>query len=210
MPRRETASEAKPRPRGQAAVPAGARERARWSVSKREAFYADRWNFGYQVRDLHRMFRAGVQAQMGTLGIPVSLWSYLWALYEEDGLIQNELARRVRLMGPSVVSAVNQMERLGLAERRRSLDDRRTVNIHLTPKGRALRPRIVAMAVESNARALQHLSTAEVNTLLEMLAKIRRGMEGADMPEAAPATPRKPAKAQAPAAGRARQARASG
>jgi DNA-binding MarR family transcriptional regulator len=156
MPKHDMGPEGAPLPKRRPLAPTGARERARWSAGRREEFYAGHWNFGYQVRDLHRMFRAGVQARMQSLGIPVSLWSYLWALYEEDGLIQNELARRVRLMGPSVVSAVNQMERLGLAQRRRNVEDRRTVNIHLTPKGWALRGQIVGMAVEGNALALQH------------------------------------------------------
>ncbi|WP_052401831.1 MarR family winged helix-turn-helix transcriptional regulator [Muricoccus aerilatus] len=206
MPKRDTASGSARQPRQQPVAPAGARERARWPVSKREEFYADRWNFGYQVRDLHRMFRASVQAHMQPLGIPVSLWSYLWALYEEDGLIQNELARRVRLMGPSVVSAVNQMERLGLAQRRRNAEDRRTVNIHLTPKGWALRQQIVDIAAERNAAALQHLTTEEVETLLRMLAKVRLGLEGA-APRETPAA--QAAKALPPAARKPRQSRAS-
>ena len=123
------------------------------------------------------MFRAHAGMGMQRLGLPVGYWSYLWALYEEDGLVQAELARRVRLMGPSVVVAVNGLERRGLVERRPSSEDRRTVNVFLTSEGRAIRKDILRVAAEYNAAALRHLSNAEVEALFDLLTKVRGGLE---------------------------------
>ena len=116
----------------------------------------------------------------GTLtphGASVSHWGYLWALYEEDGLAQNELARRVRLMGPSVVVALNQMERLDLVRRQRSEADRRVVHVFLTEKGRSMRKDMMHIAIAGNEAALRHLTNEEVEQLLSLLAKVRTGLE---------------------------------
>ena len=111
---------------------AGSREREAWPARKRQGLYAGQWNIGFQFRDLHRSFRGLVQGTLTPHGASVSHWGYLWAIYEEDGLAQNELARRVRLMGPSVAVALNGMERLGLVRRQRSETDRRVTHVFLT------------------------------------------------------------------------------
>lgn len=107
----------------------------------------------------------------------MSHWGYLWALYQEDGLAQNELARRVRLMGPSVVAALNQMERLGLVRRQRSQTDRRVVHVFLAEKGQDMRQDMTEVAVAGNEAALRHLTNQEVELLLTLLAKVRTGLE---------------------------------
>ena len=165
---------------------AGVLERARWPVRKRQELYAGTWNIGFQFRDLHRIFRGRVQDTLRQHGSSVSHWGYLWALYEEDGLAQNELARRVRLMGPSVVVALNQMERLSLVRRQRSETDRRVVHVFLTDKGRDMRKDMMHIAVAGNEAALSHLTNDEIGQLLALLAKVRMGLEDHDLP--APST----------------------
>lgn len=164
---------AKPRSAGEA-------ERGGWSANWRQELYTGRWNIGFQFRDLHRMFRGLVQDTLRRHGSSVSHWGYLWALYEEDGLIQSELARRVRLMGPSVVAALNQMERLGLVRRQRSETDRRVMHVFLTERGRGLRREMTEAAVAGNEAALHHLTAEEVEQLLGLLAKVRIGLVEAE------------------------------
>ncbi|WP_198384461.1 MarR family winged helix-turn-helix transcriptional regulator [Roseomonas sp. KE2513] len=156
---------------------AGTQERVRWPMRKRQELYAGPWNIGFQFRDLHRIFRGRVQDTLRQHGSSVSHWGYLWALYEEDGLAQNELARRVRLMGPSVVVALNQMERLDLVRRQRSEADRRVVHVFLTEKGRSMRKDMMHIAIAGNEAALRHLTNEEVEQLLSLLAKVRTGLE---------------------------------
>ncbi|MBI0539193.1 MarR family transcriptional regulator [Roseomonas sp. KE2513] len=146
-------------------------------MRKRQELYAGPWNIGFQFRDLHRIFRGRVQDTLRQHGSSVSHWGYLWALYEEDGLAQNELARRVRLMGPSVVVALNQMERLDLVRRQRSEADRRVVHVFLTEKGRSMRKDMMHIAIAGNEAALRHLTNEEVEQLLSLLAKVRTGLE---------------------------------
>jgi DNA-binding MarR family transcriptional regulator len=157
-------------------VPAPAPTRGRNTKRRRELLVGD-WNIGFLVRDTHRQFRAHLRERLMHEPHILSLWSYLWALFKEDGLAQNELARRVRLVGPSVVSAINQMERLGLARRVRSETDRRVVHVWLTPKGRALESVMKDIAAELSDFALADLSDEEIATFCTLFARVRARLE---------------------------------
>jgi DNA-binding MarR family transcriptional regulator len=159
------------------AAPAPAKPRQ--GKRRRELLVGD-WNIGFLVRDTHRQFRAHLRDRLLDEPHVLSLWSYLWALFKEDGLAQNELARRVRLVGPSVVSAINQMERLGLARRVRSETDRRVVHVWLTPKGRTLESRMKDVAAELSDFALGDLSDEEIAAFCQLFARIRARLEPGD------------------------------
>jgi len=152
-------------------------ERASWPEDMKLGLFTGKWNIGYIMRDLHRMFRSEVKDTITSHNIPVSMWAYLWALYQEDGLAQNELARRVRLVGPSVVSGLNQMERLGLVRRQRSKEDKRVINVFLTAKGNKLRDDIMEAASRTNIKALRFLSSSEINLLIGLLERVGKGLE---------------------------------
>ncbi len=155
-------------------------ERAAWPEELKRDLFIGKWNIGFIMRDLHRMFRGEVKDAIASHGVSVSMWSYLWALYQEDGLAQNELARRVRLVGPSVVAGLNQMERLGLVRRQRSKEDRRVTHIFLTPKANALRDDIMLAASKASAKALRYLSSSEINQMVGLLARVKQGLETGD------------------------------
>jgi MarR family transcriptional regulator, organic hydroperoxide resistance regulator len=162
----------------------GAKERADWPDSLKRELYSGEWNIGFVFRDLHRICRAKVQQAISAKGVAIGAWAYLWALYEEDGLMQNELARRVRLVGPSVVAAINQMERDGLVRRQRSTTDRRATHVFLTEKGWALRETIVQAACRNTELAFKYLTSVEINQLFELLGRVRIALEEEEAPSA--------------------------
>jgi MarR family transcriptional regulator, organic hydroperoxide resistance regulator len=151
--------------------------RMRWSPAQKVARYTGAWNIGCTVRDLHRISRNQLRDLIAPHGVTTSIWYYLWALYEEDGISQKELARRVKNIGPTVVAALNLMERDGFVERRRCPRDRRNVNIFLTPKAKALRGAMAFQASAVNERSLRLLSDAEIDVLFELLERVKRGLQ---------------------------------
>lgn len=155
--------------------PIGELDRSGWSDEDRIAYFTKEWPLGFLVRDLHRMFRMQLKERVEKHGISVGMWSYLWALYEEDGLSQHELARRVKLVGPSVVAAINQMEKRGLAERRRSETDRRVVHVHLTEKAWELRPALLSEGAGLVEHAVRYLGNSEIQLLCSLLNRARHG-----------------------------------
>lgn len=155
----------------------GTRERAAWPDALLLDLLSNRWNLGFVLRDMHRSFRINIKRRMAEQQLPVGVWGYLWALYHEDGLTQKELAKRIRLVGPSVVFGLNQMEKLGLVKRQRSLQDKRVVHIYLTPKAEAMRSEIFRSAAETNAKALRFLTSNEINLMFSLLERAAAGIQ---------------------------------
>ncbi len=79
-------------------------------------------------------------------------------------------------MEPTTHSALNAMEKLGYIARRQLPENRKKVYVFLTPKGRALKGRLVPLAEEVNEIAVRGVAAADVaatrRTLLVMLENL--------------------------------------
>ena len=98
--------------------------------------------------------------------------SVLVVIDAEGPMSQRALGRRLSIDKSPMVGLLDDMERLGLAERRRSDSDRRVQAIHLTPKGRTVLERVLEIAEEENARTFEMLDDAERQQLHDMLLRI--------------------------------------
>lgn len=95
------------------------------------------------------------------------------ALIDAEGpMSQRALCRRLRIDKSPMVGLVDDLERLGLAERRRSVTDRRVQDIHLTDRGRALVARVIRLAEEENERTFGVLEDDEREQLHGLLLQI--------------------------------------
>jgi DNA-binding MarR family transcriptional regulator len=117
-----------------------------------------------------------LQSLLAPHGIPIGMWYFLRALWEEDGLTQRELSERVGAMAPTTVEQLRKMEQSGLIERVRSVEDRRRIHVSLTAKGKALRSELLPYAAAVNDAALVGLSNMEVSYLRLMLDRIRTNL----------------------------------
>lgn len=90
----------------------------------------------------------------------------------EGPMSQRALGRRLQIDKSPMVGLLDDLERLGLAERRRSDEDRRVQAIHLTRKGRAVLARVRELADEENARTFDVLDDAERALLHDLLLRI--------------------------------------
>jgi DNA-binding MarR family transcriptional regulator len=79
-------------------------------------------------------------------------------------------------MEQTTVEQLKNMERRGYIERRRSLDDRRKIHVHLTESGIALKNRLLHVAQEVNQVALAGLSEGEIGFLRLVLDRIRNNL----------------------------------
>ena len=102
-------------------------------------------------------------------GVSFGHWTFLRILWQRDGLTQRELSEEAGVMEPSTFAAIKAMEKLGYVERRRLADNRKNVYVHLTPKGRALRKKLVPLAEEVNQIGLRGLSASERATVRRAL-----------------------------------------
>lgn len=140
---------------------------------------------GYLVRDAHLMFVKALRGRLQAHGVTPGQWFFLRALWIEEGLSQRELSRRVRTTEPTTVSALKLLERNRLIRRQRNADDRRTINIFLTDKGRALKAELMPYARELTGIATEGLSEADFKEFRRILNRMRRNLEAeADEPAA--------------------------
>jgi DNA-binding MarR family transcriptional regulator len=147
---------------------------------------------GYLVREAHRAFLRALAARISRHGVSIGMWYFLRALWEQDGLTQRELSRRVGMMEPTTATALESMKRRGLISRTRNAEDRRKVNIHLTEEGRRLRDVLLPYAIEVNQVALAGIPPAQIPLLREQLSRIKRNLDtdaiaDAELPRRKPA-----------------------
>jgi DNA-binding MarR family transcriptional regulator len=131
---------------------------------------------GYQIRATHRVLQRFLSFKIEPHGITTGMWYFLRALWHEDGLTQRELSVRVGTMEPTTLSAILIMEKKGLVRRVRNQEDRRKWHIHLTPKGRALKTKLLPLAREVVDTAVQNLSRGEIAQLLNGLSEVQKSL----------------------------------
>jgi len=133
-------------------------------------------SIGAAIRVTHLAYAQDLQNYLTGHEIPVGMWFYLRALWEEDGLTQKELSRRVGATEPTTAQQLVKMEKQGYVARRRSTQDKRSSHVHLTPAGRALRNRLLPYAIEVNATALEGMTKVEIRQLRILLSRVRENL----------------------------------
>jgi DNA-binding MarR family transcriptional regulator len=129
-------------------------------------------SLGYQIRYAYRIFVRALAVELGPHRITTGQWSALRVLWQEDGLSQVELAQRMMVEKASLTAVLKAMAADGLITRVRNTDDRRKVNIFLTAAGRRLKSKILPLIGKINKRAMRRLSSAEVQQLRRLLARV--------------------------------------
>lgn len=114
------------------------------------------------VREAARALTRDLTARLASEGVSFGHWAFLRILWEDDGLTQRELSERAGVMEPTTAAALKAMEELGYVERRQLPENRKNVYVHLAPKGRALRTRLVPHALAVNKAAVRGVDAADV------------------------------------------------
>ena len=142
----------------------------------REAVPNDR--LAHLVRDASRAFQKALQLRLAHHGIAFGHWTFLRILWADDGLMQKTLSERAGVMEPTTVTAMKAMETLGYVERRQLPQNRKNIYVYLTPEGRALRRKLVPLAVDTNAVAVSGLLSKDLaatrKVLLAMIENLAR------------------------------------
>src|SRR5579884_994974 len=107
----------------------------------REAVPEDR--LAHLIKDAARALVRGLSVRLAEHRVSFGHWAFLRILWEGDGLTQRELSVEAGVMEPTTFSAVKAMERFGYVTRRQVGKDRKKVYVFLTPKGRALKHKLV-------------------------------------------------------------------
>ena len=83
------------------------------------------------------------------------------------------LAARLVSRAPDITRLVDKLAERGWVERERPMDNRRVVHVGITESGVALLDQLDAEVRDCHVRQLGHLRPAELQTLVELLRKVR-------------------------------------
>ena len=128
------------------------------------------------VNHVARQLARALHDRIAPLGVVPGQFAQLLALYERDGITQQELCDMVGIEQPTMANTVGRMERDGLVERRPHPSDGRKQLIFLTEKARSLEDPLTEAAQSVNSRATAGLSKTEQATLIDLVAKIQANL----------------------------------
>jgi MarR family transcriptional regulator, organic hydroperoxide resistance regulator len=117
-----------------------------------------------------------LQGRLAEHGVSFGHWTFLRILWQRDGLTQRELSDEAGVMEPSTHAAIKAMEKLGYVKRLQLPENRKTVYVHLTPRGRALKAKLEPLAKGVNRDAIRGLSAREVETAKRVLLAVTENL----------------------------------
>jgi MarR family transcriptional regulator, organic hydroperoxide resistance regulator len=139
-----------------------------------EAIPNDR--LAHLVKHAARGLARALQMRLTEHSVSYGHWSFLRILWESEGLTQRQLSDQAGVMEPTTFSALNAMEKRGYVTRRPNPKSRKEIHVYLTPKGRALKNKLVPLAEEVNEVALRDVAAADIaatrRTLLAVIANL--------------------------------------
>ncbi|HNV57124.1 MAG: MarR family transcriptional regulator [Smithella sp.] len=94
-------------------------------------------------------------------------------LTEEDQITSRELGKRTELDSATLTGILDRLEAAEFLERKSNPDDRRSIHIHLTPKGKAMGREASRVIVEANAEFLQVLTEEQKRDLHSIISTLR-------------------------------------
>ena len=117
-----------------------------------------------------------LQGRLARYGVSFGHWTFLRILWQRDGLTQRELSDEAGVMESSTHAAIKAMEKLGYVRRSQVPENRKTVYVNLTAKGRALERRLVPLAKAANRDAVRGLSASDVEITKRVLLAVRENL----------------------------------
>ena len=143
-------------------------------------------SMGYLMRRIMGVVAQDVEREMEPFGLTDAQWKPLLRLYLRQANTVAELARCCELDAGSMTRLLDRVEAKGLLRRVRSSEDRRVVNIELTPDGLAAAAQIPVILSRVQNNALRGFSETEWRSLQDFLQRIFTNVKTAPQGEGTP------------------------
>lgn len=133
-------------------------------------------NAGRYVSVTYRHMISYMSRKMEPLHIGPGQYTYLFALYVEDGQTQQSLSDRMLVDKSATARAIDKLEELGYVVRKPDNIDKRSYRVFLTQKGIEIKPQLESIVGEVQEILLGNLADEEKNILKVLLRKVSRNM----------------------------------
>ena len=129
---------------------------------------------GYNLRRAHGVQKARFEAIFGPLGIrPVTL-SALGTIYDNPGITQADLGKKLNIKRANMAPVMAELEGRGLIARRPSDQDRRAQVVTLTPAGMKFTVKVLDLHRRLEDDLARALGLRERDQLLQLLKRFRK------------------------------------
>lgn len=135
-------------------------------------------HLGYWLRYVSNHVSHAFAVKVATRDVTVAEWVLMRELFERDAVAPSELADRIGMTCGAISKLVDRLAAKALVTRTYGKEDRRYQSIALTAPGRALVPKLSALADRNDAEFFGHLTPEERATLETVMKEIvrRRGL----------------------------------
>lgn len=134
-------------------------------------------SIGFLVGVTNRKLTRLLEKQVAQFGISSGTFFYLRVLWQENGISQGDLAKRVNTSQPTTNAALRKLQEAGLVALEGDPADGRRWTVNLTEKGRALEETLLPMMAEINKTLMQGLTRDQISELRRMLLLLQANAE---------------------------------
>jgi len=135
-------------------------------------------SIGPRVRLLRNVLSARSIVVSAPYALPTGSLTVLALIAANPGSSQTALAERAGLNKSALVGIVDQLERRGLVERNRAVNDRRRYQLLVTAEGERTIDELFAVVSAEEASIRESLGKADTATLLALLDRAIEALEG--------------------------------
>jgi MarR family 2-MHQ and catechol resistance regulon transcriptional repressor len=119
---------------------------------------------------------ARVHKHLSSVGLTISQFGVLEALYHVGPLSQRDLGLKILRSSGNITLVIDNLEKRGLVKRKRDRADRRFFIVHLTDKGQKLIRKIFPPHAALIANEMSVLNATDQKILGELCKKVGRGV----------------------------------
>ena len=116
-------------------------------------------------------------AKLGFSELSPSHGDILAALYAQNSLPMQEIAKKIHRTKATTTVLVDKLEKFGLVKREKSNEDSRRIRVLLTRAGMAFKDEFKRFSEDLNTKVYKNLTTAEALTFESLLEKVRDNLE---------------------------------
>jgi DNA-binding MarR family transcriptional regulator len=134
--------------------------------------FEPRRGIGRLLGQVKMAMAAEIDQELAPFDITAAQFVILVSLAESGPGPTSVLCQSVQYDQGAMTRMIDRLERKGFVRRARCVDDRRRVNLELTPEGKAVYPKLIAAAAAVQNRMLQGFNRSEVDQLEAMLKRM--------------------------------------
>ena len=147
----------------------------------KQYYHADTYtthnSVGYLVKRAHGLSLDSFEPDLAEHGLTFMQYAVMMALRDNIALNPKDICITLRHDSGALTRVLDQLEARGLVERRRSVEDRRAIELHLTEQGQAALKTVVPLVVGRINGTVKDFSHAEMDELLRLLNKLILGLQ---------------------------------